>query len=147
MQDLDKKYEKIRLLFENSSQTPYWRRTKTENILEFIYGRIDGPWDYSESNASWELIEQLFLSFKRGKFLEKLCGKFKEKDKRLLGRNVVSNCYTYKIQFSIQDASEHLLYLWSLRSIMWFGSRGLQIVIMLNIPMMVHQNQVTKPWQ
>lgn len=147
MQDLDKKYEKIRLLFENSSQTPYWRRTKTENILEFIYGRIDGPWGYFESNASWELIEQLFLSFKRGKFLEKLCGKFKEKDKRLLGWNAVSNCYTYKIQFSMQDASEHLLYLWSLRSIMWFGSRGLQIVIMLNIPMMVHQNQVTKPWQ
>ena len=110
LKDFDEQYEKIRLLLEqkgyvrkrrenvsyiiwfnvnymisdNSSSNRYRRGTETKKILEFIHGEVEaslhGAWDYFKSNASSKLIEQLFLSFKRGKFLQKLCGKFKEKD-------------------------------------------------------------------
>ena len=72
------------MISDNSSSNRYRRGTETKKILEFIYGEVEaslhGAWDYFKSNASSKLIEQLFLSFKRGKFLQKLCGKFKEKD-------------------------------------------------------------------
>ena len=82
---------------ENSSSTHYQRRSETKNILQFIHGGVEaslyGAWDYFKSNASSELIEELFFSFKVGKFLEKLFCKFKEKDEVSTKRDAASLKY------------------------------------------------------
>ena len=105
LESLSNQYEKIRILLEQkgyarkrrenvptndemisnySSSTRYRRKNETKNMLEFIHGGFEGSlygaWDYLKSNASADLMETLFLKYKRGKFLEKLCGKFKQKD-------------------------------------------------------------------
>ena len=103
MKDLDQQYENIRHLLEqrenvptnddiisnNSSSARYRRRTEK---FEFIYDGLEtilyGAWVHFKSNASLELIEQLLISFKRGEFLKKLCGKFKETDEVSIKREV-----------------------------------------------------------
>lgn len=99
--NIRKQYDKFRILLEQkgyarkrrentettmesiqsaSNSTRYRRRTESQNILEYIHGgpmgSLFGAWDYLQSHAKPELMEKLILSYKRGKFLEKLYGKF-----------------------------------------------------------------------
>ena len=63
-----------------NNSTRYKRQKETKNILEYIHGgetcALYGAWDFLRRYASKELLETLFLSHKRGKFLETLDGKF-----------------------------------------------------------------------
>ena len=97
-------YEKLRLLLEqkgfarkrreNTNTTfemisdykcskLYRRRKETRNVLEYIHGGLDGAiygaWDFIKTVSSTEKLEKLILSYKRGRFLEGLFGKFKGK--------------------------------------------------------------------
>ena len=56
---------------------------------------MESWWDYYNSHASSELIEQQLLSFKRGKFLEKLCGKLKEKGEVSIKRAVTFKYHSF----------------------------------------------------
>ena len=65
---------------DNSNSTRYKRQKETKDVLQYIHGgsegAIYGAWDFLKRHASNELIEKLLLSYKRGKFLEKIYGKF-----------------------------------------------------------------------
>ena len=99
--DLKKDYNKIQQLLEQkgyarkrrqntpttfetindtTNSTRYKRRNETKNMLAYIHGgdqcAIFGAWDYISSHCNTQLMEKLILSFKRGKFLDKLYGKF-----------------------------------------------------------------------
>ena len=64
----------------SSSSRRYRRRKESQNILEYIHGgkegAIYGAWYFVAANANPELMQSLFTSYKQGKFLEKLYGKF-----------------------------------------------------------------------
>ena len=67
-------------LFYYSSSKRYRRRNEMKNVAEYIHGSAEGAiigaWDFIINSGSDELIEKLIASHKRGKFLEKLQGKF-----------------------------------------------------------------------
>lgn len=79
-----KRRENTETTWENvtsvTSSTRYRRRKETKNILEYIHGgssgSLYGAWDYLQSHGDISVIQKMILSFKRGKFLEKLYGKF-----------------------------------------------------------------------
>ena len=98
---LSKKYDKLNLLLEQNnyavtkrqnnptnekmiddvkSSTRYRRRNETKNILEYIHGgreaAVYGASDYLTNAVGSSRLEELLLNFKRGKFIEKLHGKF-----------------------------------------------------------------------
>ena len=92
-----------------TSSTRYRRRTETTNILEYIHGgkeaAIYGAWDYLTNAVGSTYLENLLLKFKRGKFIEKLHGKFNkaiEKSdisvKKLLQPNI---CHTFHEESTI----------------------------------------------
>jgi len=97
---LSKKYEKLNTILEqkqfaktkreqnptseemvgdSSSSTRYRRRKETINILEYIHGgsngAIFGAWDFLTNSLKYEQLKDL-LKLKKGKFIEKLQGKF-----------------------------------------------------------------------
>ena len=49
-------------------------------MLEYIHGgangALNGAWDFLTSSTSYEQLEKMLLEFKKGKFIEKLQGKF-----------------------------------------------------------------------
>ena len=61
-----------------------------------VEGSVFGAWDFLKSSATSDLMEKLFLSFKRGKFLEKLYTKFKEKDETTLNKAIAVKYCTYQ---------------------------------------------------
>ena len=68
-------------MIENvSSSTHYRRRNETKNILQYIHGgsegAVYGAWDFLTNSTSYEDLERFLLKFKKGKFIEKLQGKF-----------------------------------------------------------------------
>jgi len=98
---LKKKYDKLNTLLEQkefsktkremnptteqmignvASSTHYRRRNETKNILQYIHGgstgAIFGAWDFLIQATTYEQLEDLLLKFKKGKFIEKLQGKF-----------------------------------------------------------------------
>ena len=68
------------MINSSTSSTRYRRKEETKNILEYIHGgkesSLYGAWDYLKSHASTTLIEKLIVSYKRGKFIETVYGKF-----------------------------------------------------------------------
>ena len=68
------------MINDSSSSARYRRREESKNILEYIHGgkegSIFGAWDYLVSVSSVKQMEEFILGYKRGKFLEKLVGKF-----------------------------------------------------------------------
>ena len=61
--------------------TRYSRLSETKNMLEYIHGidgAIFGAWDFLRKNASDETIEKFLVDYKKGKFIEKLNGKFND---------------------------------------------------------------------
>ena len=88
------------MILDNFSSTRYRRRNETKNMLEFIHGGIEGSilgsCDYFKSHATPELMEKLFLTFKRGKFLQNLYSKFKEKDQTALNKSVAVKYLTFQ---------------------------------------------------
>jgi hypothetical protein len=68
---------------DSSNPTRYNRRSETKNILEYIHGGISGAlfgaWDFILGYGDEALIEKLVISYRRGKFIEKLYGKFTDK--------------------------------------------------------------------
>ena len=63
-----------KMIGSRCSSTRFRRREETKNVLEYIHGgenaSVYGCWDYLCSIASVEKIEQLVMSFKRGRFIE-----------------------------------------------------------------------------
>jgi len=63
-----------------TSSTHYRRRNETKNILQYIHGgstgAIFGAWDFLTHATTYAQLEDLLLKFKKGKFIEKLQGKF-----------------------------------------------------------------------
>ena len=60
--------------------THYRRRNETKNILQYIHGgsegAVYGAWDFLTNSTSYKELERFLLKFKKGKFIEKLQGKF-----------------------------------------------------------------------
>ena len=78
------------------------RRTESKNILEYVHGgeqgSLYGAWDFLQSHCGSDLMEKFILSFKRGKFLEKLYGKFTsvlEKSEGTLKKAVAKKYYGF----------------------------------------------------
>ena len=61
----------------------YNRRIETKNILEYIHGGLSGAlcgaWDFILGYGDETLIEKFIASYRRGKFIETLYGKFSAK--------------------------------------------------------------------
>ena len=70
------------ILSDSSNSTRYSRRKETKNALEYIHGGVEGAlvgaWDLILGYADGSLIEKFFMGYKRGKFIEKLYGKFSD---------------------------------------------------------------------
>ena len=70
------------MINDTSSSMRYRCRDESKKVLEYIHGgregSIYGAWDYLKGVASLKQMESLILSYKRGKFLEKLVGKFSD---------------------------------------------------------------------
>ena len=68
------------MINDASSSTRYRRRKESKNMLEYIHGgangALNGAWDFLTSSTSYEQLEKMLLEFKKGKFIEKLQGKF-----------------------------------------------------------------------
>ena len=75
------------ITFENindsANRTHYNRRIETKNILEYIHGGLSGAffgaWDFILGYGDETLIKKFIFSYRRGKFIEKLYGKFIDK--------------------------------------------------------------------
>lgn len=52
----------------------YRRRHETKNVLEYIHGGEEGAllgaWDFVAANAKKEMMDTLFVKYRRGKYLE-----------------------------------------------------------------------------
>ena len=74
------------MINDSSNSTRYKRRTESKHILEYIHGgeegAVYGAWDILVRYASKELMEKFIISYKRGKFIEKLYGKFANLDEK-----------------------------------------------------------------
>lgn len=70
------------MINDSSSSARYRRRAETKNLLEYIHGgcigSIFGAWDYLCKYADENQMEKFCVSYRRGKFLEKLYGKFSD---------------------------------------------------------------------
>ena len=68
---------------DSANRTHYNRRIETKNILEYIhgglFGALFGAWDFILGYCDETLIEKFLISYRRGKFIEKLYGKFTDK--------------------------------------------------------------------
>ena len=68
---------------DSANRTHYNRRIETKNILEYIHGGLSGPlfgvWDFILGYRDETLIEKFIVSYKRGKCIETLYGKFSAK--------------------------------------------------------------------
>ena len=68
---------------DSSNRTHYNSRTETKHILEYIHGGLSGAlfgaWDFILGYGDETLIEKLMISYRRGKFIETLYGKFNDK--------------------------------------------------------------------
>ena len=64
------------------SSTRYQRRKESTILVEHVHGGTDGAvygaWDYLCKNADQNILEKLILDLKKGKWFEKLYGKFGE---------------------------------------------------------------------
>ena len=104
--------------YKNS--TRYKRQKETKDVLAYIHGgmqgAIFGAWDFSSRYAGKDLMEKIFLTYKRGKFLENLYGKFSnvlDKSEMSMKKALATKYYLYlsrrkytflcKIQKSIFD--------------------------------------------
>ena len=76
------------------------RQSETKNVLEFIHGghsaSVLGAWDYVCRYAVKDLMEKLIVDYKRGKFIEKLFGKFTDAHKK--GENAMRQALAIKYQ-------------------------------------------------
>ena len=95
LEEINTHYQKLRVLLEQKgyarkrrqniptnekmigsrcSSTRFRRREETKNVLEYIHGgkeaSVYGCWDYLCSIASVEKVEELVMSYKRGRFIE-----------------------------------------------------------------------------
>ena len=68
------------MISDVSSSTRYRRRKETKNMLEYIHGganaALHGAWDFLTSSTSYQQLEKFLVDFKKGKFIEKVQGKF-----------------------------------------------------------------------
>ena len=68
---------------DSASRTHYNSRIETKNILVYIHGGLSGglfgAWDFILGYGDETLIEKFIVSSRRGKFIEKLYGKFTDK--------------------------------------------------------------------
>ncbi|XP_047145027.1 uncharacterized protein LOC124818342 [Hydra vulgaris] len=66
------------MINDTACSTKYRRRDESRNIMEFIHGGSDGAiygaWDLLCYITPIKLMEQFTANYKRGKFLENLCG-------------------------------------------------------------------------
>lgn len=81
-----KKVETTQQLIQDSSNsTRYNGQHQTKQMLEFIHGgetgALYGAWDFLCRYAKHAMMEELLLSYRRGKFVENLYGKFTDKYK------------------------------------------------------------------
>ena len=62
--------------------TRYKRQEETKDLLEYVHGGSDGSifgaWDYIRRYATEEQLESFVVSFKKGKFVERIHGKFSD---------------------------------------------------------------------
>ena len=68
---------------DSANRTHYNRRIEKKYILEYIHGGISGAlfgaWDFILGYGDETLIEKFIVSYRRGKFIEKLYSKFSDK--------------------------------------------------------------------
>ena len=101
LEEINNEYEKVKLLIDpkknsqtlreqnptthnmigdSSSSTRYKRLSETKNLLSYIHGGLNGAvfgaMDFLRKYSSTEALENFLIDLKKGKFLEKLNGKF-----------------------------------------------------------------------
>ena len=71
---------------DTKQSTKYVRREETREALEFIHGgkegSINGAWDFLTANVNNKELEDMVLSFKQGRLVETLYGKFSDTFKK-----------------------------------------------------------------
>ena len=97
---------------DSANRTHYNRRIETKNILEYIHGGLSGAlfgaWDFILGYGDETLIENFMVSYRRGKFNEKLYGKIT--DKRIHNENSMKSALPMKYK-NIYVMSQIWIYL------------------------------------
>ena len=77
---LEKKNSTTCVMINSASSTRYSWPKETKNMLEYIHGGLAGAffaaWDFLRKNSTHDQIEKFIVDFNKGKFMEKLHGKF-----------------------------------------------------------------------
>ena len=70
----------IEMINDYTSTTRYRRQNESKTMLEFIHGgesgAVLGAWDFLSRHVEEDLLTTLFTSYRRGKFIDKLRGRF-----------------------------------------------------------------------
>ena len=100
--------------------TRYKRQEETKDLLEYVHGGSDGSifgaWDYIRRYATEEQLESFVVSFKKGKFVERIHGSFQillekvmQPSIKLLPPNINCICRGENIHSYVAFKIKHLI--------------------------------------